>query len=94
VKFEWDEKKNQSNVKKHGVNFSEAVYVFSDHFALNILDDEHSQNEERWILLGKSLHESVLLIVHTYRDGNSIRIISARKSTKNEQKIYEKRCQK
>jgi uncharacterized DUF497 family protein len=93
VKFEWDENKNQANIKKHGINFAEAVYVFSDPFALNIPDNEHSAVEERWILLGKSLQMSVLLIVHTYREGDSIRIISARKSTKNEQHIYEMRCQ-
>lgn len=94
MKFEWDENKNQANIKKHGVNFTDAVYVFSDPFALNIPDNEHSDIEERWILLGKSLQMSVLLIVHTYREGDSIRIISARKSTKNEQRIYEMRCQK
>lgn len=94
MKFEWDENKNQANIKKHGINFADAVYVFSDLFALNIPDDEHSDIEERWILLGKSLQMSVLLIVHTYREGDSIRIISARKSTKNEQRIYEMRCQK
>jgi len=94
MKFEWDENKNQANIKKHGIDFSQAIYVFSDPFALNIPDDEHSETEERWILLGKSLQMCVLLIVHTYREGDSIRIISARKSTKNEQRIYEKRVQK
>jgi hypothetical protein len=94
VKFEWDENKNQVNITKHGIDFSEAIYVFSDPFALNIPDDEHSEKEERWILLGMSLQSTVLLIVHTYREGDSIRIISARKSTKNEQRIYEQRCQK
>jgi len=94
VKFEWDENKNQANIKKHGINFAEAVYVFSDPFALNIPDNEHSDVEERWILLGKSLQMNLLLIVHTYREGDSIRIISARKSTKNEQRIYEMRSQK
>lgn len=94
MKFEWDENKNQANIKKHGINFADAIYVFSDPFALNIPDNEHSENEERWIILGKNLQSSILLIVHTYRDGDSIRIISARKSTKNEQRIYEMRCQK
>lgn len=94
MKFEWDENKNQANIKKHGINFAEAVYVFADPFALNLPDDEHSDNEERWILLGKSLQSTILLIVHTYRESDSIRIISARKSTKNEQHIYAKRCQK
>lgn len=94
MKFGWDENKNQANIKKHGIDFAEAVYVFADPFALNIPDDEHSEKEERWIILGISLQSTVLLIVHTYREGDSIRIISARKSTKNEQRIYEQRCQK
>lgn len=94
MKFEWDDNKNQANIKKHGIDFAQAVYVFSDPFALNLPDDEHSDNEERWILLGKSLQEMVLLIVHTCREGDSIRIISARKSTKNEQRMYEMRCKK
>lgn len=94
MKFEWDESKNQANIKKHGIGFTEAIYVFADPFALNLPDDEHSENEERWILLGMSLESTLLLIVHTYRDGDLIRIISARKSTKNEQRIYEMRCQK
>lgn len=94
MKFEWDENKNQANIKKHGIDFAEAVYVFADPFALNIPDHEHSEKEERWILLGMSLQLTILLIVHTYREGDSIRIISARKSTKNEQRTYEQRCKK
>lgn len=94
MKFEWDENKNQINIKKHGIDFAEAVYVFADPFALNIPDDKHSEDEERWILLGRSFQSTILLIVHTDREGDSIRIISARKSTKNEQRIYEMRCQK
>ena len=94
MKFQWDENKNQANLKKHGIDFAEAIYVFADPFALNLPDDEHSDNEERWILLGKSLQSVVLLVVHTYREGDAIRIISARKSTKNEQRIYKMRCTK
>lgn len=94
MKFEWDENKNQANIKKHGINFADAIYVFADPFTLNIPDDEHSEDEERWIILGKNLQSTILLVVHTFRDGDAIRIISARKSTKNEQRIYEKRAQK
>lgn len=94
MKFEWDENKNQANIRKHGIDFAQAIYIFADPFALNLPDDEHSDDEERWILLGKNIQLAVLLIVHTYRDGDCIRIISARKSTKNEQRIYEMRCQK
>ena len=94
MKFEWDENKNQLNIRKHGINFRDAGYVFSDPFALNIPDDEHSNNEERWLLLGQNLNEQVLLVVHTFRCGDVIRIISARKATANEKATYLKRLRK
>ncbi len=94
MKFEWDENKNQLNIRKHGINFRDAAYVFSDPFALNIPDDEHSNNEERWLLLGQNLNEQVLLVVHTFRCGDVIRIISARKATANEKATYLKRLRK
>lgn len=95
MKFEWDRKKETMNIKKHGVTFEQASYVFSDTYALSLFDDEHSEEEERYILLGKSLNETLLLVVHTFRDKNgveSIRIISARKATSHEKKAYQKRC--
>jgi uncharacterized DUF497 family protein len=92
MKFEWDETKNQSNIRKHGVDFRQAVYVFTDPFALNMPDDEHSEYEERWLLLGKNLNEQVLLVVHTFRHDNVIRIISARKASKNETATYTRRA--
>jgi uncharacterized protein len=52
MKFEWDENKNQINIRKHGIDFHDDAYVFSDPFALNLPDDEHSEMEERWLLLG------------------------------------------
>jgi uncharacterized DUF497 family protein len=79
------------------VSFEQASYVFSDIYALSRFDDEHSEDEERWVLLGKSLSETILVVVHTFRDKNGVeftRIISARKATKNEQKAYNKRCPK
>lgn len=91
MKFEWDENKNQLNIRKHGINFRDAAYVFSDPFALNIPDDEHSNNEERWLLLGQNLNNKLLLVVHTFRCSNVIRIISARKATANEKETYLKR---
>ena len=87
MKFEWDNKKENSNIQKHGVTFEQASYVFSD--------DEHSEDEDRWVLLGKSLNETLLLVVHTFRDKNGVeftRIISARKATSQEQKAYQRRC--
>lgn len=94
MKFEWDENKNQTNIRKHGIDFNDAAYVFSDPFALNIADDEHSETEERWLLLGKNLNESILLVVHTFRSSNAIRIISARKATTNEKTTYLRRMTK
>jgi uncharacterized DUF497 family protein len=94
MKFEWDENKNQLNIRKHGINFRDAAYVFSDPFALNIPDDEHSNNEERWLLLGQNLNNQLLLVVHTFRCGEVIRIISARKATANEKATYLKRLRK
>lgn len=94
MKFEWDENKNRANIQKHGIDFAEAIYVFSDKFALSIPDDEHSDDEERWVILGKNLHEKVVLVVHTFRDNDIIRIISARKAIKSEQQAYHARSGK
>ncbi|MFM8333576.1 MAG: BrnT family toxin [Candidatus Methylumidiphilus sp.] len=94
MRFEWDEAKNQANIRKHGVDFRDAAYVFSDPFALNIPDDEHSTDEERWVLLGRNRHAKILLVVHTFRQGDSIRLISARKATPTEQATYLKRAKK
>lgn len=97
MKFEWDRKEERKNIQKHGVTFEQASYVFADAFALNRYDEEHSDEEERWILLGKSLNEIILLVVHTFRDSDEnefVRIISARKATKKEEKIYKERSKK
>ena len=95
MKFEWDKNKENINIKKHGVTFEQASYVFADEFSLNRFDDEHSENEDRWVLLGKSLNEILLLVIHTFRNNDGtefVRIISARKATKKEKQIYQKRC--
>lgn len=97
MKFEWDRNKEAINIKKHGVTFEQACYVFADPFALNQYDEEHSEDEDRWVLLGQSLHEMILVVVHTFRDDDgkeSVRIISARKATKKEQQAYKERCPK
>jgi uncharacterized protein len=91
LRFEWDEAKNQSNISKHGIDFRQAAFVFSDPFALSIPDDDHSEMEERWLLLGKNLSSQVLLVVHTFRYDDVIRIISARKATATETATYVKR---
>jgi len=91
MKFEWDENKNRANIQKHGIDFRDAVYVFADHLALNIPDD-YAEDEERWLLLGMNLKEQVLLVVHTFRGEDTIRIISARKATHREKATYLQRA--
>lgn len=89
IKFEWDTAKAASNQKKHGVTFEEAQTVFYDEFAIQFFDDEHSQTEQRFLLLGFSQNARLLLVCHCEREqGQAIRIISARKATKNESKFY------
>ncbi|TDA62985.1 BrnT family toxin [Sulfuricurvum sp. IAE1] len=89
LKFEWDSAKASSNLTKHGVSFEEAKTVFDDDFARLIPDPDHSEHEERFILLGMSYTLKILTVVHCYRDTDgTIRIISARRSTKNEERQY------
>ena len=89
LSFEWDKQKNQTNQKKHGVSFPEAEYVFYDEKAIQFWDDDHSEMEERFLLLGRSSKIQFLLIVHCYLEEDSvIRIISARKATQKESQQY------
>jgi len=90
LRFVWDERKNRRNRIKHGVWFEEAQTVFSDPQARLFHDPEHSEEEDRFILLGLSSVARVLVVVHCYRESDSlIRIISARKATKKEVRFYE-----
>ena len=89
VRFEWDENKNIANRKKHNISFEEAQTAFYDDNALLIDDPDHSEEEERFILLGFSHRANLLVVCHCYRQSESvIRIISARRATKNEEKDY------
>lgn len=88
IKFTWDEKKNQTNIKKHGISFDEAVTVFLDDNAILVYDEPHSELEDRYILVGMSQHLKILAVCHCSRYNETIRIISARKATKNETKQY------
>ncbi len=92
ISFEWDESKNSRNKKKHGVPFEEAQTVFVDENALLLHDPDHSDEEDRFILLGLSSSLRILVVCHCYRKSDEIiRIISARKATRLEQKQYWKR---
>ena len=89
LRFEWDEAKERENHRKHGVSFAEAQTVFFDENAVEFYDDEHSEWEDRFFLLGLSTRLRVLLVCHCLREsGSTIRIISARKATKNERGLY------
>jgi len=89
IKFSWDTNKAQSNLIKHKISFEEAKTVFDDENARLIFDPEHSEDEDRFILLGFSCNSKILTVVHCYRDNEqNIRLISARKSTKVEEKQY------
>ena len=92
--FEWDINKDKLNLKKHKVGFEESKEVFLDDFAVTFRDVRYSKDEERFIIIGLSSKQRMLLVVHTERNslGNSviIRIISCRKATKAERRIYEK----
>lgn len=87
--FEWDDEKATVNVKKHGISFEEAKSVFRDERAKLINDPDHSDDEDRFVLLGLSEMLRLLVVCHCYRgDNHVIRIISARKATTNESKSY------
>ena len=92
IRFAWDENKNSINKIKHRISFEEATSVFYDENALIISDPDHSEEEERFIILGLSARANLLIVCHCYREADSaIRIISARKATKKEEKAYEGR---
>lgn len=91
MRFEWDENKNRANIRRHGVDFRDAVYAFADPHALNLPDDEHSEGEERWVLLGMIPDGRLLLVVHSDRSHGAIRVISARRATRNERTAYQAR---
>jgi len=91
IKFDWDENKNKANRKKHGIWFEEAQSVFDDLGGRLFLDLEHSDHEDRFVLIGYSGSSRLLVVVHCLREsGSIIRIISARKATKKERAFYEK----
>lgn len=92
IRFVWDPGKSAANTRKHGVTFLEAETVFLDEEALLISDPEHSDREDRFILLGLSLKARTLVVCHCYREGEKIiRIISARKADARERKLYARR---
>ena len=90
IRFSWDDAKAKSNLSKHKVSFEEAETVFYDDLAIQFFDEDHSDAEDRFILLGCSNTSRVLIVCHCERDGpDHVRIISARKATYTERSFYE-----
>lgn len=92
--FEWDPNKAVANRRKHGISFEQASTVFRDRLMLSIPDEEHSEQEERWVTLGHSEDGRLLVVIHTYQEVHEqeavIRIISVREATKPERQHYER----
>ena len=91
--FEWDPSKAKKNIKIHGVSFDEASTSFKDTLSLTIYDPLHSDEEDRFVLIGNSYKNRLLAVVHTERE-DKIRIISARKATKHERSQYEENAKR
>ena len=90
--FDWDRKKAASNLRKHRVSFVEACEVFRDPLAIKLFDDDHSEDEERWVTIGQVRGQRLVVTVHTWKEDDDniyVRIISARHATKNEIRTYE-----
>jgi len=88
MEFEWDPRKAEINLRKHGVSFTEAATVFGDDFSITVPDPDHSAEEDRYITIGWSERRRLLVVAHTERSGH-IRIISVRELTRSERKAYE-----
>ena len=90
IRFVWDSSKASLNRRKHGISFEEAQTVFYDENAIEYFDPDHSENEDRFIMLGFSFKLRMLVVCYCMRTGNAIRIISARKATRHEAENYRK----
>ena len=87
VQYQWDPRKAATNLHRHGIEFADSVAVFEDDFAL-VMSDEHP-DEERFVVIGQDALSRILVVVFTYRDERTIRIISARRATARERREYE-----
>jgi uncharacterized DUF497 family protein len=89
LRFEWDKRKEKANIKKHGISFDEARAAFYDENAIQFFDPDHSDDEDRFILLGISIKLRILVVCHCFRESDTVvRIISARKADSHEENEY------
>ncbi len=93
MQFEWDFEKEKSNIAKHKLTFSDACHVFADIYQLNLFDEDHSGDEDRWVVIGEVPVMKIIVVIHTIRqtlinEDSRVRIISARKATKKEREMY------
>ena len=88
MEYDWDDSKAQANLVKHGVSFHEAATVFEDPLSVTFPDPDHSEEEERLVVLGHSSRQRLLFVAHTDREGHT-RLISARQATRREREVYE-----
>ena len=94
LRFEWDAAKEKGNLRKHGISFEEARTAFFDEYAIQFFDPDHSEEEDRFILLGMSFKLSVVIVCHCFREGEAVvRLFSARKANKGEEREYWRRRQ-
>ena len=89
MEFEWDENKAEANLSKHGVSFDEAKTVFDDPLYIDFYDPDHSDDEDRYIIIGESQRRRLLIVSYTERDHQTCLLISAREATRREREDYE-----
>jgi len=90
IRFDWDPRKERRNRQRHDIGFDDASTIFADDLSITIPDPEHSQEDERWVTIGLSHRERLLVVVHTEQDGHEVvRIISARPADRDERREYE-----
>ena len=89
MRFNWDPRKASANIKKHGVSFDEASTAFADPLSITVPDPDHSTDETRFLLIGRSVRQRMLVVIHAERSESDIRLISARLASRRERRIYE-----
>jgi uncharacterized DUF497 family protein len=89
IRFTWDPRKASANIRKHGVSFDEASTAFADPLSITVPDPDHAADETRFLLVGRSMRQRILVVVHAERSESDIRLIGARLAGRRERRIYE-----